>query len=69
MDKALEARAWHDRNGIVCGTCKHFRGIEAKFGRKKEVMTYCEFQTHGRGRFAFEYCYQWEENDDAETGL
>ena len=68
-DKATEAKIWHNKNGVVCMTCKHFRGIEAKFGRKKEVMTYCEFNTYGRGRFEFEFCNQWEERDDAEGSL
>ena len=69
MDKAMDAKAWHDRNGIVCRTCKHFRGIEAKFGRKKDVLTYCDLHTYGRGRWHFEYCNLWEERDDAETSL
>ena len=68
--KAAEAKAWHEREGIVCGTCKHFRGIEACFGKEKKVLTYCELQTYGRGRWEFEYCNLWEaKEDESERSL
>lgn len=71
MDKAMDARAWHDKNGVVCGTCKHWRDdVDEKWTNGH--FRYCAFQHCGEvafGRFHFDFCSRWEAADDAERSL
>ena len=65
MTKAEEAKQYHQGQGVICGTCKHFRTLESRFAE----ISYCDLSPVGRGRWESEYCNLWEEHDDTQRSF
>ena len=70
LKKKLEAFAWHQENGVFCGTCVHFKSAVIEPKNNDGInWTYCEFAPHGPAKWPHEYCNLWEANGDAEGSL
>ena len=70
LKKKLQAFAWHQENGVFCGTCDHFKSIVKERRGEEEIRwTYCEYRPYGPAMWPQEYCNLWEAKDDAEGSL